>query len=378
MFERKEKNVKNNIIVNFSLIFFLIWASFYILYIWQSLIIPFIISILFSFAILGLTRFYEKMKIPSVLAMILSIFTYLFVFYYIWFIISSNINELIKLAPSYQIKLVWIFENLTSYFWIDKNELDISWFLSKINLQNIFNSVFSALTSISSSIWTILFYTIFILLEAKYFSKKIELMIEDKEKRENILEVLNKIEKDVKWYFSIKVFVSFLTAMISYIIMILFWLDFAIFWALLIFVLNFIPNIGSIIAVLFPAFLSFIQPWFWIYTSIFMITLLTTIQMLVWNFIEPKLMWNKLNLSPLIIIISLSFWWYLWWIIGMLLSVPLMVIINIILSKFEQTRPIAIFLSEKWDLQVFWNGEFTDKKKIISDIKKKFKKKNKV
>ncbi|PZM86547.1 AI-2E family transporter [Candidatus Gracilibacteria bacterium] len=378
MFERKEKNAKNNIIVNFSLIFFLIGASFYILYIGQSLIIPFIISILFSFAILGLTRFYEKMKIPSVLAMILSIFTYLFVFYYIGFIISSNINELIKLAPSYQIKLVGIFENLTSYFGIDKNELDISGFLSKINLQNIFNSVFSALTSISSSIGTILFYTIFILLEAKYFSKKIELMIEDKEKRENILEVLNKIEKDVKGYFSIKVFVSFLTAMISYIIMILFGLDFAIFWALLIFVLNFIPNIGSIIAVLFPAFLSFIQPGFGIYTSIFMITLLTTIQMLVGNFIEPKLMGNKLNLSPLIIIISLSFWGYLWGIIGMLLSVPLMVIINIILSKFEQTRPIAIFLSEKGDLQVFGNGEFTDKKKIISDIKKKFKKKNKV
>ena len=321
---KKEENKNNLTIVNFSLIIFLVFALFYILYIWQSLIVPFIISILFAFAILWLSKFYEKYRIPSFLAMTLSVITYILVFYFIWNIIYWNINELIILAPSYQEKIVSLAKNLFDSLWINRNQ--VTEFMSNIRLQDIFNSIFATLTSLSSNIWAILFYTIFILLEAKYFWRKIELMVSNPDKRKDVLEVLHKIENDVKWYFFIKIVVSLMTAILSYIIMISFWLNFALFWALLVFILNFIPNIGSIIAVMFPSLLSFVQPEFTIYTSIFMVVLLTTIQMIVWNVIEPKMMGNKLNLSPLVIIIALSFWWYLWWIIGMLLSVPLVVI----------------------------------------------------
>ena len=372
---KKEENKNNLTIVNFSLIIFLVFALFYILYIWQSLIVPVIISILFAFAILWLSKFYEKYRIPSFLAMTLSVITYILVFYFIWNIIYWNINELIVLAPSYQEKIVSLAKNLFDSLWINRNQ--VTEFMSNIRLQDIFNSIFATLTSLSSNIWAILFYTIFILLEAKYFWRKIELMVSNPDKRKDVLEVLHKIENDVKWYFFIKIVVSLMTAILSYIIMISFWLNFALFWALLVFILNFIPNIGSIIAVMFPSLLSFVQPEFTIYTSIFMVVLLTTIQMIVWNVIEPKMMGNKLNLSPLVIIIALSFWWYLWWIIGMLLSVPLVVIMNIILSKFEQTRPISIFLSEKWEVATFpWSSISSkdEKHKIIEEIKKKFSK----
>lgn len=369
MFERKESS--NNTIINFSMIIILIVWLFYILYIWQSLIIPFIISLLFSFSILWLSNLYKKLKIPNVIAFSLSILTYLLFFVFIWHIISSNIDELIKEAPSYQRKILDISNSIINYFWIEKSDIDISWFISKINLTQIFNYMLSALTSISSSLGTILFYTIFILLESRFFNKKIDLMISNPDKKAEVKEILWKIETDIKWYFFIKTMVSILTAVVSYFIMLAFWLNFALFWALLIFILNFIPNIWSIIAVLFPSLLSFIQADFSVYLSFSMISLLIIVQIIVWNFVEPKLMWNKLNLSPLVIIISLSFWWYLWGIIWMLLSVPLIVIINIILSKFEQTRPVAIFLSEKWDLQITWQA---DRKKIIEDIKNKFKK----
>ena len=372
---KKEENKNNLTIVNFSLIIFLVFALFYILYIWQSLIVPFIISILFAFAILWLSKFYEKYRIPSFLAMTLSVITYILVFYFIWNIIYWNINELIVLAPSYQEKIVSLAKNLFDSLWINRNQ--VTEFMSNIRLQDIFNSIFATLTSLSSNIWAILFYTIFILLEAKYFWRKIELMVSNPDKRKDVLEVLHKIENDVKWYFFIKIVVSLMTAILSYIIMISFWLNFALFWALLVFILNFIPNIGSIIAVMFPSLLSFVQPEFTIYTSIFMVVLLTTIQMIVWSVIEPKMMGNKLNLSPLVIIIALSFWWYLWWIIGMLLSVPLVVIMNIILSKFEQTRPISIFLSEQWEVATFPLSSISskdEKHKIIEEIKKKFSK----
>ncbi len=376
MFGKKDGN--SDIVLNFWMIVILVYWLFYILYIWQSLIIPFFIALLLAMAILWLQNLYKKFKIPSSLAMILSIWTYFLFFYYIWKIIYGNIDELIKLAPSYQSKIINLLREVFDYFQIW--ETQVSNFISKIssnlNLTNIFNSLLSVISSISSNIMTIMFYLIFILLEAKFFSQKIELMVSSIDKRKNILSVLTKIENDVKSYFFIKIIVSLLTAFLSYIIMITFGLNFAIFWTLLIFILNFIPNIWSIIAILFPSLLSFIQPDFWIYSSLIMISLLITVQMITWNFIEPKMMWNRLNLSPLVIVLALSFWWYLWGIIGMLLSVPLMVIINIILSKFEQTRPIAIFLSEKWELEIpVITIDQEEWKKFIEKMKKKFKKK---
>ena len=199
---KKEENKNNLTIVNFSLIIFLVFALFYILYIWQSLIVPFIISILFAFAILWLSKFYEKYRIPSFLAMTLSVITYILVFYFIWNIIYWNINELIILAPSYQEKIVSLAKNLFDSLWINRNQ--VTEFMSNIRLQDIFNSIFATLTSLSSNIWAILFYTIFILLEAKYFWRKIELMVSNPDKRKDVLEVLHKIENDVKWYFFIK------------------------------------------------------------------------------------------------------------------------------------------------------------------------------
>ena len=81
--------------------------------------------------------------------------------------------------------------------------------------------------------------------------------------------------------------------------------------------------------------------------TVVLLVLMTSAQVLTGNILEPKIMGNRLNLSPLVILISLIFWGTLWGPIGMLLSVPIMVTINIILAHFELTRPISILLSEK-------------------------------
>ena len=128
--------------------------------------------------------------------------------------------------------------------------------------------------------------------------------------------------------------------------MYIFGLEFAIFFAFIIFLLNFIPNIGSIIAVTFPVIFSLVQFESLYLTSIFL-ALMIGVQVLMGNFVEPKFVGNKLNLSPLVIILSLVFWGSLWGVVGMLLSVPIMVIINIILAAIPSTRPIAILFSEK-------------------------------
>lgn len=361
---------KNFSLINIHLTILSLFIVFYILFIGSSLIIPFMIAILFSFAIIWLSNFYTKLRLPSFLAMLFSLLTYVFLFWLIWKMINSNVQDLIILLPEYQEKIWVIVTGIFNFINIPE-PTSISQVMQKIKLWEVLSSLVWAITSIFSSAWIILFYVMFILLEYRFFSDKLNLMVTDKSKATKIHEILDKINHDVKSYFFIKTLVSLVTWTLSYIVMKIFGLDFAIFWAFTIFVLNFIPSVWSIIAVTFPVMLSLIQFESY-YPFVFITSWLVWIQILMWNIIEPKFMWNKLNLSPLVIIISLWFWWMLWWIVGMLLSVPLMVMINIILARFDITRPIAVLLSEKWELDIeWWESAISRRKKLLNDFKKK-------
>ena len=120
------------------------------------------------------------------------------------------------------------------------------------------------------------------------------------------------------------------------------------FWALLIFLLNYIPTIGSIIAVgliLLVVSIEFSS----LYVFISFSVILIAVQFVMGNIIEPKFTGSGLNLSPMVILLSLAFWGSLLGIIGMFLCVPLMTIANIILMSFEKTRPAAILFSARFD-----------------------------
>lgn len=223
---------------------------------------------------------------------------------------------------------------------------NIAQVFESVNISGLFENIASGVVSISGNLGIIIFYTLFILLEYRYLRTKVNLMIQDNLAKKKTFAVLDQIKTDVKSYFVIKASVSFFVGLFSYIIMMIFGLEFAIFFAFIIFLLNFIPNIGSIIAVLFPVLFSLVQFESFYMTSIFL-ALMISVQILMGNFVEPKFVGNKLNLSPLVILLSLVFWGSLWGVVGMLLSVPIMVIINIILAAIPSTRPIAILFSEK-------------------------------
>lgn len=347
---------------------------FYILYIGSGFIIDFIIALLFSFAIIALSNFYQKFKLPSFIAFIFSIITYIFIFWLIVKMVGSNVKSFIKELPVYQGQIIDLVHNLFNFLDIEEPK-SLNEVISKLDIQKIFNSIFDTITSIFSSAWIIMFYVMFLLLEHRYFKNKLNLMIKDTNKRNEVFTIVEKIRNDIKSYFVIKVLVSFVTWFLSYLAMISFWLDYANFFAFCIFLLNFIPSVWSITAV----WLVFIFSFIWLdsyYDIAIMWSLLIWIQVLMWNIIEPKFMWNKLNLSPLVIILALWFWWIIWGVVGMLLSVPIMVIINIVFAKIPATRPMAILMSEKWELQVdWWEEVIKHRRRILRKVKEKFVKK---
>ena len=126
------------------------------------------------------------------------------------------------------------------------------------------------------------------------------------------------------------------------------------------FLLNYIPTIGSLVGTVFPAIFSLIQ--FGEFTP-FLIVLFSVgaVQLVVGNLIEPKLFGKSLNLSPLVTILSLALWGQIWGVTGMILSVPITVILVIVFSQFEKTRPIAIMLSENGEIE-----KVTTNKKLVN------------
>ena len=124
----------------------------------------------------------------------------------------------------------------------------------------------------------------------------------------------------------------------------------SIFWAFLIFLLNFIPNIGSVIAVFLPVVMTLIEtesPG----TALGLALALTAVQQLLGSFVEPRMMGSSLNISPFVVLVSLTVWGSMWGITGMFLCVPLTVVAMIIMAEFPNTRPIALMLSRDGNLQ---------------------------
>lgn len=161
-----------------------------------------------------------------------------------------------------------------------------------------------------------------------------------------VTDIINQIVEDTQTYIGIKGAMSLITALASWVIMKSVGLDFAEFWALLIFFLNFIPNIGSIIATAFPAMLALVQfQTSWLPFTVICFGIIA-VQFVVGNLIEPRFLGKQLNLSPFVILICLGVWGQLWGILGMFLSVPITVILMIVFSHFEKTKGIAILLSQ--------------------------------
>jgi len=157
--------------------------------------------------------------------------------------------------------------------------------------------------------------------------------------------VYAEIDQQIRSYIATKVLLSALTGVLVWITLVVFGLQLAAVFALLAFLLNFIPSIGSIIATVLPIPIAVAQFGGDIWRLLAVIVIPGAIQMAIGNGLEPKLMGDELKLHPIVILISLSFWGLLWGPVGMLLAVPIMASLRIVMSRFATTRPMANLLA---------------------------------
>ena len=259
-------------------------------------------------------------------------------------IIGNNVNDVMSASSRYQANLLRILDRFENHYQIKSlNSLDV--LLKNVNVQAILLSIYSVFTTLMSSSLLIGLYVVFLFVEQIYFKQKLDLLFPQREHRQLVDQITTQIINDTQVYLGLKTLMGLITAIASWIIMSWVGLDFAEFWALLIFFLNYIPNIGAIVATAFPAALALIQFQNWVPFAI-MTSGLVVVQFVIGNLIEPRYLGRSLNLSPLVILFALSLWGMIWGILGMFLSVPITVIMMIVFSHFKPTRAFAILLSQ--------------------------------
>lgn len=210
---------------------------------------------------------------------------------------------------------------------------------------NNFLVLLNGVTAVAKNFFLVLVYVIFLLLEQFIFPEKIKHLGLSTLQSDRLETVLFQINTAMRQYLGVKTFTSILTALLSFVVLWSLNLDYAFFWAFLIFLFNYIPTIGSITATILPALLALLQfeglgPFLVIVFGV------SAIQVAVGNILEPRLMGDTLNISPLVVILSLILWSILWGVVGMLLSVPITVAIIIICAQFPSTKNVAVLLSK--------------------------------
>lgn len=338
-----------NRIISFAAGLILVWIVGSLLIYGRGLLIPLVMSI-FLWHLLNTinngmrTIPLVDIHLPKWLSMILSLVVVAIFIRILIYIITNNVNEVIAASPRYQENLLAIFNNVDQRYHI-KGFLDFNYIIKNLSIQNMVMNIYGVFTSITSSAVLISLYVVFLFVEQHYFTQKMDVLFYKKEHRKLVNNIISHITKDTQTYLGIKTALSLLTSIASWFIMNLVGLDFSEFWALLIFFLNYIPNIGAIVATAFPAALALVQFQSWV-PFLEVTSGIIAVQFVVGNFLEPRLLSKSLNLSPLVILIALSIWGAIWGVLGMFLSVPITVMMMIVFAHFDATRPIAVLLSQ--------------------------------
>lgn len=316
----------------------------------ESIILPFLIALLIWFVVKKIRDVVDKIDpirkyVPHwIKTIIASIIVFGSVFIVIDILII-NIEILSQKYSSFLPNIHVISDKINHTFGLEMGK-QIEDSLHAINFNKALSVMLNSFSEILGNFVWIAFYFIFLIVEERLFNHKFKLIFANKPHRKEFEQIFKKVDKSMSSYLSLKSVIALIAAISSWIVFYFVGLEAPIFWAFLIFLLNFIPSIGPILGTLLPSLFAFVQ--FGNFTNgLIILFVVGAIVMTIGSLLEPKLMGNTLNISPLVAVLSLAIWGTIWGITGMLLAVPITVALIIILAQFPNTRPVAILLSER-------------------------------
>ncbi len=314
----------------------------------SSITLPLAVSF-FLFLILNpMVNKMEQNRIPRWLAIVFAILLLLLFFVLLFFFFTIAINSFINRVPKYFARFDEVFgsfgETLGPALGLTPgsglSEL-VDWKSMLINAVTVASG--SIVNIISSSI-IIFIFVLFLLLERQSLIPKVKVALPNRGSMRLAI-MFERINRQISRYLVVKSIISLITGVLFYFGSLAVGLDFAIIWGVLAVMFNFIPNIGSIIITLLTIVMSVLQFFPDYGRIIYVAMIMSMIQLVMGNILDPRFQGNQLNLSPFIILVSLAFWGYIWGIMGMFLAVPIMSIVQIFCSNVKGLRPLSVMFS---------------------------------
>ena len=216
--------------------------------------------------------------------------------------------------------------------------------LDQIDARSWITPALLSLRGFGVTLFLVVLYASFFMAERGVMARKVMIAMGGQEAGERALSLFARINDRIGRYLFVKTVVNVILGGISYVIMLLLGIEFALFWAVLIAFLNYIPYIGSMLGVVFPVLLSLAQFGTLWMTGVVLVSL-TAAQVFVGAILEPRMMGRAFNLSPFVVLLALAVWSALWGLPGALLAVPMTASLVLVLAELKPTRPIAVMLS---------------------------------
>jgi predicted PurR-regulated permease PerM len=308
----------------------------------REIIVPFLLAVFIAILLSGPLFWMRARGLPMWLALLIMVLVVLLLQFALAGLIGSSVNSFVKNLPTYEARLTQQTNQVIQWLegiGLEMDETFMSQILNTSSVMRLTASIFNGLGNAFTNIVIILLLVIFMLLEASSLpgklARKTGIQIESGNRLQEMVD-------NVKNYMAIKTVISLATGLLVFLLLTILGVDFPILWGVLAFALNYIPNIGSIIAAVPAVLLAFIQYDF--LRSGLAAAGFVVINFVMGSVIEPRFMGRGLGLSTLVVFVSLLFWGWLLGPVGMLLSVPLSIAVKIILDSNEETRWLAVLL----------------------------------
>ncbi len=316
----------------------------------RAIFIPFCIALFLFFLLNGIMRRLLGWRVPKPLALagvLALIFLGLFLSGLLLF---TGAASFINHFPAYSEKVTQLLKSSLANFKLPL--IDVKHYIAGIDWDNIFNpaqitalvsGAMGNFTNFIGNLLLVLLLLMFMLGERVPMVTRIARTL-SRDRAEELLDMVTTIEARIQHYLFIKTLMSAATAALAALILIVGRVDFVIFTALLVFLLNYIPTFGSLLSTIFPVLITFLKYGFCL-RLVLVAAGLMLMQFAMGNVLEPQVMGKSMNLSPIIILLSLVFWGWLWGLVGMFLAVPITAVIKIVFESIPGLRPVAAAMS---------------------------------
>lgn len=308
----------------------------------QAVILPLVIAWFLSYIFAPMVNFLARHRVPAGPAVGV-VLVLLFGFFYLTglFLYERSV-AFVEEYPKYADQLTQITTAMTGHYtmptWLSFGEMN--W---KQQVGKYLVSFSGSFITFAGNLVMVLVFLIFMLLGKPYCESKIQRAFPN-EQGKRIATVTAAIASQISRYLYVKLILSTVSSVLVWIVLVIGKSDFPLTWAVLAFLLSFIPSVGIVAASIPPILLAFVQfyPNFWVAAGIAIALLV--IHQIIGGLLEPKVMGDNLNLSPMVILLSLVFWGWLWGITGALLAVPIAAAIKIVCENIEMLKPVAILM----------------------------------